>query len=217
MNSLPTSVIFDFDYTLADSSRGACACIDHALRSLGLPPVAASEAVRTIGLSLPQTFARLAPTADPRLAPDFTRLFLERAAEVMVDLTEIYDSAPATIRDLRKAGLDLAIVSTKYRLRIETILTRDGLQGDFSVIVGGEDVAAHKPDPAGLLKALRRLACGPSSAVYVGDSTIDAETARRAATPFIATLTGTTPEAAFSTYPVEAFIEDLDQLPELLH
>ena len=216
MHPPPTCVLFDFDYTLADSSRGACTCIDHALRTLGLPPVSDSEARQTIGLSLPQTYARLAPEADPRLTPEFTRLFLERAGEVMVDMTELFDSTPAAVRQLHKAGLDLAIVSTKRRFIIEAILTRDSLEGEFSTIVGSEDVAACKPDPAGLQDALRRLGCGPSSAVYVGDSTVDAETASRAATPFIATLTGTTPRAAFSSYLVEAFIDDLAQLPELV-
>ena len=57
--------------------------------------------------------------------------------EVMVDLTELCDSVPATVRALRRAGLDLAIASTRYRLRIEAILARDGLRGDFPVIVGG--------------------------------------------------------------------------------
>ncbi|MFH1567219.1 MAG: HAD-IA family hydrolase [Gemmatimonadota bacterium] len=212
----PRSVVFDFDYTLADSSRGVCACMEHALRVLGLPAVSPASAVRTIGLSLPVAFRSLLPHADPALAPEFTRLFLEKADEVMVDGTRLYPSVPGTVAALREAGLGLAIVSTKYRLRIEAILARDGLAGAFDVIVGGEDVPVHKPDPTGLLRAVDRLGSGPSTAVYIGDSTVDAETAQRAGVPFVATLTGTTARADFAPFPVQAFVDEVGQLPVLL-
>lgn len=53
-------VIFDFDYTLADSSRGVLECINHAFKGMGLPKVAAEDAQRTIGLSLPNILVTLA-------------------------------------------------------------------------------------------------------------------------------------------------------------
>ena len=34
---MPRSVIFDFDYTLADSSAGIIECVNHALQGLSLP------------------------------------------------------------------------------------------------------------------------------------------------------------------------------------
>ncbi len=46
------AVLFDFDYTLGDSSEGIVLCVNRALESLGRPP-APPEAIRpTIGLSL---------------------------------------------------------------------------------------------------------------------------------------------------------------------
>ncbi len=211
-----SNVIFDFDLTLADSSRGACACIDYSLVSLGLPSVPAAVAVRTIGLSLPDTLKALVPDAEPDLAPEFARLFLQRAGEVMADLTEVYSAVPAALDALRQAGMTLAIVSTKYRARIEAILAREDLGGAFSVIVAGDDVAHHKPDPTGLLAAIDSLDSTPAETIYIGDSTVDAETARRAGTAFVATLTGTTTQAEFSRFIVDGFVDHLGQLPALL-
>ena len=53
------AVIFDFDYTLADSSQGAIECINFALTEMGLDCVPAEAACRTIGLSLSETFLTL--------------------------------------------------------------------------------------------------------------------------------------------------------------
>ena len=52
MNDKYKLVLFDFDYTLADSSKGAISCINYALDKLGLDTVSDEIACRTIGLSL---------------------------------------------------------------------------------------------------------------------------------------------------------------------
>jgi phosphoglycolate phosphatase len=110
----------------------------------------------------------------------------------------------------------LGIVSTKFRYRIETILEREGLLAPFEVIVGGEDVAAHKPDPTGLLAAIERVGGSTSDSLYVGDSVTDAETAKRAAIPFVAVLSGVTPKDAFEYHPVLQFLEDVSGLPDFV-
>ena len=53
------AIIFDFDYTLADSSRGVIDCIKYALHALGLPSVSDKLACQTIGLSLGDTLIQL--------------------------------------------------------------------------------------------------------------------------------------------------------------
>jgi len=52
------SVIFEFDYTLADSSKGACECINFALSRMNLEKVPAAAANKTIGLSLAKLASR---------------------------------------------------------------------------------------------------------------------------------------------------------------
>ena len=209
-------VIFDFDYTLADSSRGVLECVNYALEGLGLPRVAAEDAKRTIGLSLPDTLVSLAGREHEGEGREFSRLFGERADQVMTDLTEVFEEAPGVIGRLKSGGVTLGVVSTKFRYRIEDILGRVGLLEAFDVIVGGEDVSRHKPDPEGLLAAIGRLGGSPSNTLYVGDSVTDAEAAKRARVPFIAVLNGVTPREAFEDYPVEGVLENLRELVEHL-
>ena len=216
---MPQSIhaaVFDFDYTLADSSEGCVECVNFAFQQMGLASHSDENICRTIGLSLKETFVTLAQEQDAARGAEFARLFVQRADQVMVDLTVMYDSAHSAITSLRKRGLRLGIVSTKYRYRIEQVLERENLRSFFDVVIGGEDVKEHKPHPAGLLEAIKRLECSPQSIVYVGDSVVDAEVARRARVPFVAVLSGVTPEDHFAGYERIGILNDVSELPRLL-
>ena len=92
----------------------------------------------------------------------FTRLFVERADEVMTDMTELFDIVPETITALRNLGIQLGIVTLKYRYRVESVLKRDHLSEAFEVIVGFEDVSANRNRiQRGLLAAVERLRLRP--------------------------------------------------------
>lgn len=210
------AVIFDFDYTLADSSQGAIECINFALQEMRLDQVSAEAACRTIGLSLSETFLTLCQHHDPRRCDEFHRLFVQRAEQVMAKLTVLYESVPATIESLRRRGLRLGIVSTKYRRRINEVLEREALLHGFQVVIGGEDVVQHKPHPQGLFEAMVKLECSPASMVYVGDSVVDAELAKRAGVPLIVVLSGTTPRQHFDAYDAVTVLENISLLPEFL-
>jgi phosphoglycolate phosphatase len=179
---------------------------------MDLPKVAAEDAKRTIGLSLPNILVALAGREQEGRGGEFARLFVEKADEVMTDLTEVLEEVPSVIRHMKREGVAIGIVSTQFRRRIEEFLGRVRLQGLFDVIVGGEDVLRHKPDPEGLLSAIERLGGSSSSSLYVGDSVTDAETARRAWVPFTAVLNGVTPREAFKDYPAYRILDNLGEL-----
>lgn len=71
--------------------------------------------------------------------------------------------------------------------------------GSFPIdeIVGGEDVNVFKPDPTGLNLMINRLGVSKEDVLYVGDSYIDAETAKNAGVDFAGVLTGSTDEKLF--------------------
>ena len=210
------SVIFDFDYTLGDSSDAVIECANYALRRLGLPE-ATDDAIRqTIGLSLPRTLTALAGEEHARHGDEFQRLFTERADLVMHDLIVMYDFVPSITDVLMGSGIRLGIVSSKFRRRIERVLKRDGLEGRFEVIVGGEDVKELKPNPTGLLRAVAALSTPRERSLYVGDSVTDAETARRAGVPFVAVLSGVTGREAFAEYDSVSVLGSAAELSEVL-
>lgn len=210
------AVILDFDYTLADSSEGVIDSVNFALQALNLPTVAAERIRQTIGLSLLETFLTLVGQEHRDRFKKFSSLFVQRADQVMVEKTVLYESVSNTLKVLKRHGMSLGIVSTKFRYRIEAILQREKLLDLFDVIIGGEDIADHKPDPKGLLTAIERLGSSPARCLYVGDSMTDAETAKRASVPFVAVLSGVTTREDFKGCAVYRIIESLSELLVLI-
>jgi phosphoglycolate phosphatase len=208
------AVIFDFDYTLADSSSAVVDCAQGALRAMDLP-VASDHAIRrTIGLSISDTLARLAGEEHRHRAAEFQQHWRVRSDEIMVDWTQLYPYVPDAVRGLKQCGLGLGIVSTKFRHRIAAVLGREKLAHYFDTIVGGEDVKAFKPDPEGLLAAVERMRVARDRVLYVGDSVTDAQTAQRADVAFMAVLSGMTRSEEFEKYPVEAILGSAAHLRE---
>ena len=121
------TIIFDFDYTLADSSRGIIECTRYALETMNIATVPDDAVCRTIGMSLQDTFKVLTAIDDSAKAAEFSRLFISRADDVMVDSTELFECTDSVIRSLKELETCIGIVSTKYRHRIEAVLARDGL------------------------------------------------------------------------------------------
>ena len=71
------------------------------------------------------------------------------------------------------------IISTKYRFRILSFLDEYLPENFLDIVVGGEDVQTAKPSPEGVNFALEHLGSAPQETLYIGDSTIDAETAQK--------------------------------------
>lgn len=211
------AVIFDFDYTLADSSAGIIDCIQTSQALMGLAVSPVEPILRTIGLSVPEILVTLNGESQRHRAEEFRQYFQKRADEVMADNTHVYPSVPHVLRGLTASGARCAIASTKFRYRIEQILARDGLRDLVHTVIGAEDVSEHKPDPACLLKALEQLQTTADRAVYVGDSLADAGAAQRADVGFIAVLTGTTTTDEFSPFQPVAVLPDVAALPGWLN
>jgi phosphoglycolate phosphatase len=208
------ALIFDFDYTLADSTTGVLECIRFAFREMNLPEPPPEAMRATIGHSLLNSFMQLTGNVDPVQQQAYRRLFLQHAGEVIVGLTTLYQATAPTMHILRAAGLRLAIASTKTRGHIEGILANNGLSDCFDVVVGGNDVTLQKPEPEALELARARLGTSAVETIYVGDSIVDADAAFRAGLGFIAVLTGTTKRQEFAAFPSLEILDSVAELPK---
>ena len=110
---------------------------------------------------------------------------------------------------MRGGGARLAICTNKPEGLTHLLVDALGWSGRFDAIVGADTLQVRKPDPAPLKEAVDRA--GGGSALFVGDSITDADTAR-AALPFVAVSFG------FSDGPIEALAADavIDSYGELL-
>jgi len=193
-------IVFDFDYTLGDSTNGIALSINYALGQLGHTAKSIDEIKKTIGLSLKETYYSLTAINDFQKAEQFTKLFKIKADEVMVENTILYEGVKETLSKLREQGYKVAIVTTKFHYRIEQILNKHNASDLIDVIVGAEDVKIEKPNPEGLLWLIDYLGVEKTDILYIGDSIVDAQTAENAKVKFAAVLTGTTSRADFENY-----------------
>ncbi len=191
--------IFDFDLTLADSTKGIFICYKKCLEHFGYRIPDNDEIFSTIGHTIQDSLGILIGEK-PENVEEMRRYYVSLADEYMVKNTEFYPNVLAVLQVLKQAGKKVGIVSTKFRYRI---MQSFELAGSFPVdeIVGGEDVKTHKPDAEGLLIMLDRLGVSKGDTLYIGDSFIDAETAKNTGVDFAGVLTGSTTRKSFSKYP----------------
>lgn len=194
-------VIFDFDYTLGDSTPGIVESMHYAFETMGLPKPSADAIRRTVGRTLCDSYAILTGDEDISHGQRFTALFKEKADEIMTGKTVLFDGILECLAALKRKGVKLGIVTTKLRYRIEGIMAKYGAEDLFDLVVGSEDVKVEKPSPEGLLWAIDALKAAKEDVLYVGDSIVDAKTAQNAGVDFAAVLTGTTEREAFLEYP----------------
>ena len=204
--------LFDFDYTLADSEEAIVSCYKHVFDLHGFPIPPDDDIRRTIGYTLAQGFEMLLGEHDPDVLERYRVEYVARADEIMAKMTTLYPSVPPTVRALYGRGAMLGVISIKYRFRLSITLREYGLLDMFSVVVGGEDVSAAKPDPQGVLLALEKLGVDKKDVLYVGDSVVDARTAENAGVDFAAVTTGMTRAEEFAPYHCVKILSDLREL-----
>ncbi len=192
--------IFDFDYTLGDSTEGIVMSVNYALQSMGCHKEDKERIRRTIGMSLANTFCYLTGCKDGEQAKVFAKFFREKADMVMTDNSAIYPDALELLPRLKANGCGIGIVTTKYHYRIEQILKKYNAADLADIIIGSEDVKAPKPDPDGILKAAAAFDLSIKDTLYIGDNIIDAQSAENAGADFAAVLTGTNSESDFKKY-----------------
>lgn len=206
------AIIFDFDYTLGDSSMGIVESVNYALHMLGYETESTDNIKKTIGLSLAETFKTLTGIQSPDTAAEFASLFKEKADSVMVDNTTLYPHTLDFLTRLKETGIKTAIVTTKFHYRIDAILAKFNATKLVDAVIGGEDVSAAKPHPEGLLSAIHKLNIPKEHVLYVGDSIVDAKTACSAGVDFAAVITGTTTQEEFNTLPNVVLGKDLGEI-----
>lgn len=208
-------LLFDFDYTLAESGDAVINCSNYALEKMNLQKADKEIILKSIGLTLADKFHFITGKDSKEDAQEFTSLFLKQADRVMADMINLFPNTGETIKYLHNKEITLGIISTKFRSRIIQILDRFNLTEYFSLIIGGEDVQKHKPDPEGINTAVQNLNVNKKNLLFIGDTVIDAGAAQNAGVNFIASLTGLTHKTEFNKFNVYRFISDISELKAL--
>lgn len=204
--------LFDFDYTLADSSRGIVTCYRNVLERHHHTGITDEAIKRTIGKTLQESFSIMTGITDADTLEMYRKEYVKEADTHMTVNTFLFPETIEVLTRLKTNGAKLGIISTKYRYRIMELLGKKLPENFLDIIVGGEDVQHPKPAPEGVLFAIEHLGCRKEDVLYVGDSTVDAETAQAAQVDFAGVLHGATTYDELAAYPHVAIMKTLDEL-----
>ena len=160
MTDSPKALLFDFDGTLVDSEPLHYESWLHAVEPYGASTDWADYQQRFVG----QTGQWAARTFFEEAGVDYDADLVAKAtsakqthfrkqaeARLIIALDVI-----SAIRQL-PSYLLLGVVSSSHRLDVEPVLVASGLLDRMTVLVCGDDVARHKPDPEPYLIGLERL------------------------------------------------------------
>ena len=123
--------LFDFDLTLADSSRGIVMCFTNVLQRHGFFDVTELQIKRTIGKTLEESFAILTGISDPAQLSALKQEYTKEADIYMNDNTVLFPETVEVLTKLKNDGAKLAIISTKYRYRIQAVIDKHFIRLDM--------------------------------------------------------------------------------------
>jgi pyrophosphatase PpaX len=204
------AVVFDVDGVLVDSNDVIVKAYQETARKLRLRVPSRQEIIDLMGRPLEEITRTLWPNGDIRLyMKEYRSLFMKEDL-----LIPRIDGAPKAIREIRKSGLKIGLVTGKIKFFVEKHLREAGFDLNvFEVIASFETTQKHKPDPDPLLYVIDKLHVRPEETVYVGDAISDFECARNAGVRYVAVLTGSLERVELEELGVKNIIQSVVDLP----
>ena len=183
----PSLIVFDLDGTLIDSAADLAAAANAMLADFGCAPLAVAQVRQMIGDGVPMlvTRALAARGCEATDAARALQVFMRHYESGATSLTSAFPGAIDTLRALRAAAIPLAVCTNKPARLSADVLEGLGLSQYFARVIGGDSLPFRKPDPRVLLSLVEAFDVRPERALLVGDSEVDAATARAAGVPFV--------------------------------
>ena len=175
-----TTAIFDLDGTLLNTLGDLSDSVNAAILRRGFPAVTEEQTRERVGNGVRQLIARSLPegsseTLIDECLDDFRTAYESR----MMNRTQPYDGVTPLLRELRKSGVAVGVLSNKYDLAAKSLIRH--YFGDLVQITLGERPGVpRKPDPTSALELLRQLGGNAGETLYIGDSAVDMQTAKNA-------------------------------------
>ncbi|MDZ7266518.1 MAG: HAD-IA family hydrolase [candidate division KSB1 bacterium] len=210
----PTLLVFDLDGTLVDTRQDLANAVNHALHSLGRPPLPLAHLTACLGDGARMLLTRALPGGSAAEIEAGLRRFREFYAEHLLDHSRLYPGVRETLRHF--AGKKKALLSNKPQEFVTAMLQRLQLAGHFDMIVGGHPARKLKPDPQSLLDILANLGVAPVSALIIGDGENDLIAGRAAGIATCAVLYGYRPAETLLALQPDYTVQALPELISLI-
>ena len=211
------TVIFDMDGTLIDTLEDLTDSVNHALAIYDFPLRTTAEIRTFIGNGVGHLMELSIPGGLNN--PDYEMClaaFRSHYAGNMQNKTIAYDGITELLKQLSQAGYKLAIVSNKYDKAVKE-LSHFYFPGLINLTMGETEGMPRKPSPDIICKVLAQLASVADKVVYVGDTDVDAATAKNSGIIFVGVTWGYGDKEVLKNNGADYIIEDPQELRNILN
>lgn len=186
-------IIFDLDGTLLNTIYDLGESCNYALRKMGYAqhPIPAYNYM--VGDGVKRLIERAQPDADEVTVMKLLDYFKEYYYEHCTDETKPYKQITELLDELTLQGVALAVASNKYQAATTKIIKHYFPNIPFVSVQGQQPDRPVKPDPSIIFSILSQYPTPKAEVLYVGDSGVDMETARRACVTSIGVTWGFRP------------------------
>ena len=188
--------IFDLDGTLLNTIEDLGHAANHALQAHGYPTHSIASYPFFVGNGVRRLIERVLPE-DARTEATIDRLlitFKEYYNDHNTDYTKPYEGIPELLSLLSSRGVAIAVASNKYQAATEKLICHFFPTLSFIAVEGQKEGVPVKPDPSIVFEILAKAKTPKADTIYIGDSGVDMETARRACVDSVGVTWGFRPE-----------------------
>lgn len=172
--------LFDFDGTLADTTRLIVYCFHEMLARHNIHGKTDEDIIQNIGMPLiPQLelFMGAIPSEEHAVV---MKEYQSIQFSIFQDYLTLFPKVEETLKELKKRGKALAIVTSRSQKGLDLFLDFLGIGELFDTFVTPEITTQHKPSPEPALKALERLGATKKGTLFIGDASFDINCGDRA-------------------------------------
>ncbi|MBN1456864.1 MAG: HAD family hydrolase [Sedimentisphaerales bacterium] len=174
------AVIFDLDGTIVNTLIDLANAMNYGLDRLKQPTHTVQKCMLMIGDGV-STFAKRALKENcQELHQELLEIMKQRYRETFLKKAFVYDGIGEVVETLRKARIDLAVLTNKDQDIAELMVEHFFGKGTFWHIAGVTNNKPIKPDPGETLKIVKSSGFLSKDFLLVGDSPVDIETAKAA-------------------------------------
>lgn len=207
-------VIFDLDGTLLNTIDDLATAANHALAECGLPQHPLSAYPYFVGNGVTRLLERVIPDGErtDALMQQMRAAFSEYYDRHCADFTRPYPGIPELLGNLTDASVAVAVASNKYQSAVEKLISRFFPSIPWVAVEGNKEGWPVKPDPSIVFDILSKHPTPKEQVLYVGDSGVDMDTARRAAVESAGVTWGFRPEAELVDHYADIIVSSPDQI-----
>lgn len=241
-----TTLLFDFDGTLADTTATILKAMRLTIAELGLPLPGEGQMKSGIGLPLKACIQQAGNVPDeladragelyhryfkgiafgteninalpphPAKRPGAEAASAKEAGWEDEGATVLYDGVKETLERLHSEGYVLGIATSRKRETLDLFLRNFGIRELFSAIATVENATRPKPAPDTVLYDLDLLGRKPEETLVIGDATYDILMGRSAGCRTCAVTYGNQDRNLLQTVSPDWMIDSMRELPGLL-